>query len=105
MEDFTEKIFKIAPSVAKILKKNVKSRDDDNLLMCLVWESQKIKPYTRFTAFKRNLVKGNFATPETITRCRRKLQEKHVELRGDNYAERHNEEEKVRNQIKLSFDF
>ena len=40
-----------------------------------------------------------FAEVEPITRCRRKLQEKHPELRGELYEKRHQMKESVKEEI------
>jgi hypothetical protein len=45
------------------------------------------------------MVNGNLPSPDTITRARRKIQEKHPELRGVNYVERQKLEKQVRENI------
>ena len=97
---------KVAPLVASILRENQIARDDDNLLCVMVWERQHvIKPNTKFITFKKGLISGKYAQADTITRTRRKLQEKHAELRGDLYDERHTAEEIMANQMKFEFDY
>lgn len=89
--------------VIDILKKDVDSRDDDSVLMLRVWDAQGILPSTRFTSFGRKIEDREIALPKTIWRARQQLQAKYVELRGEKYAERHNEEveEKETSQISM----
>ena len=49
--------------------------------------------------FLQIMVNGNLPSPDTITRARRKIQEKHPELRGVNYVERQKLEKQVRENI------
>jgi len=103
-QDFIEKILKIMPTVAQVIKKDLEARDDDNILIVRVWEKQGAKGDYSFDKIKEMLYLGKLATPESITRSRRKLQEKNVELRGKLYKERHEIEKLMRNQIKMNFD-
>lgn len=104
-ENIYQVIVRITPTVAHILKKNKGARDDDNLLCTLVWKIQGMKNNSQFRTFRNNLLKGRYSTPESITRCRRKLQEHNEELRGKLYASRHEMEAYMLNQLKLEFDF
>jgi len=45
------------------------------------------------------MVNGNLPSPDTITRARRKIQEKHPELRGVKYEEKQKFEKQVRENI------
>lgn len=103
-ENFIDKIIKITPIVISILKEDINSRDDDNLLCSLVWKKQGAKDFMNFDSFHKKLITGKFATPESITRSRRRLQEKYPELRGDLYSVRHEQEQLLlKNQIKMDF--
>jgi hypothetical protein len=42
---------------------------------------------------------------ESITRCRRKLQEEHTYLRGEKWAERHRIQEDVKEELKNWKDY
>ncbi|HWY11332.1 MAG TPA: hypothetical protein VN026_08405 [Bacteroidia bacterium] len=103
-KDFLENILKIMPTVASILKKDLETRDDDNILISKVWEHQGAKSHYTFEKIKEMLYLGKIATPETITRSRRKLMEKHVELRGKLYNERHQYEKLFSKQIKMNLE-
>lgn len=101
IQSFFEQMIKISPLVASILKKDLEARDDDNILCILVWKAQGAKEKSSFKQFKYNLILNKFATPETITRSRRKIQEKNSSLRGELYKQRHQAEEDMRSQLKL----
>lgn len=100
---FLEKIEFVKPLVAKTLKNDLPSRDDDDILYTATWEQQADLSELSYLQFKSKLILGELSTPETISRSRRLLQEKHVELRGEKYEPRHRAEELMRNQIKMEF--
>lgn len=100
---FMEKIQQIKPIVLSILKENMDARDDDNILCTCVWQKQGATSELSYLKFQLKLIMGEFATPESITRSRRSLQEKFEILRGLNYADRHKAEELMRRQTKLEF--
>lgn len=98
-----EQIRKIAPLVAHILKREFKTRDDDNVLYIEVWKHQGMKEGKSFKKFKYKLIMGIYASPDTIGRARRKLQQKYKELRGAKYKERHDAEKEMSNQMSFQF--
>lgn len=100
-QNFADKVRKIKPTVALILKRDLDARDDDNLLCCLLWELQGAKPNMKFKEFRRRVIMGELATPESITRSRRLLQEKYPDLRGEYYNERHEQEELLKRQLRM----
>lgn len=102
-QDFYQQMLKIAPLVLEILKKNEKSRDYDNLLYILVWKAQGLKETDSCKKFKYGLIIGKYASPETIGRARRKIQEneQYKHLRGKMYKQRQLAENKLRNQLSL----
>lgn len=99
-----QKMNVVKPLVRAILKSDFPSRDDDNLLCVRVWEAQGSKPNMKLINFENKLIEGKFALPESITRSRRSLQEKYVSLRGNLFEERHQAEQKYKNQYKLDLD-
>jgi len=109
MENFLDKILKVKPIVLEILKTNLESRDDDNILILNVWEKQfkietkKIDEFNNYIEFKHLLLNGRLSPPESITRSRRKLQEDNIELRGKLYDERQKQEKIIKNQLKIDF--
>lgn len=98
-----EQIIRIAPLVAEILSKNLKSRDDDNILCIAVWKRQGMKEGESFKKFKYKLIIGKCSMPESISRCRRRLQQKNESLRGLLYNERHDAEKEMSNQMSFPF--
>ena len=101
-----KQIERIKPMIANILKKDLESRDDDNILLIRVWKKQRIKENMSFKEFKYKLIMGKIALPETIMRARRLIQANpdYAHLRGKLYAERHNAEETMKTQLKLFED-
>ena len=55
--------------------------------------------------FLHELSKGNVMSSESITRCRRKLQEEHTYLRGNKWAERHRMQKDVKEELKNWKDY
>ena len=49
--------------------------------------------------FLTDFANGKFPFPDTITRVRRRLQEKEPELRGENYKKRHQHDDDVKKSI------
>lgn len=90
--------------ITHVLVKKPKTRQDDFLLILQVWilelgdeadESLKSSMRTLLTAFR----DGKISNFETIRRCRQKIQEQVVNLRGSNYRIRHEHAEGVRESI------
>ena len=80
-------------------------RDNDNKLIATVWhkllketdiDSREISGWTLLT----HLGKGDLPTPESITRCRRKLQEEIPSLRGTTWEKRHKKQDEVKTELK-----
>lgn len=97
-----KEIKKLNNKVKELLFRSKKSRDNDNLLIALTWLEQnprlKEEDYS-FKQFARDFIDGKYASTEAVTRCRRKLQEKHELLRGNKYYERRNLCEQVKEEI------
>lgn len=76
-------MFKTVENIVKeILTRDVRSRSDDRLLVCQVYEELGVN--TQYTSFREVMVElTGLPSVETITRARRKLQE-----RGDFGADR-----------------
>ena len=100
-QSYFEQMLKIYPLVAKVLTKDFDTRDDDNVLDFRIWKRQGAKESWTFKKLKYNVIMGRLASPSTIERSRRRLQEKNPSLRGKMYKQRHNAEEAMRNQMKL----
>lgn len=106
--DFVNSVIKIIPLVTSVLRNDFKSRDDDNILLLTIWDIQATKlkkDINLYEDFRQMLLNGDLALPSTVVRTRRRLQLKHVELRGEKYYERQKSDRIVRNQIRLNLDF
>lgn len=103
MTTFANKMISVKPMVLKVLQENAESRDDDNLLILCVWEKQAEKEICEFSELKTMLISNRLSTPSSIVRSRRSIQLKNVSLRGLLYAERHNQEIIMKNQMKIEF--
>jgi hypothetical protein len=89
--------------VEAILKRNIPSRDSDNVLLAEVWRDEyalKSLDDDGYIAFLVSLHLGQLSTPESITRVRRKLQETNPLLRGDKYKKRHSLQETVKEELR-----
>lgn len=88
--------------VQKLLEKEPKYRDNDNLLIAEIWISEMNEIELGSTqVFLANFARGKFTSAESITRVRRKIQEHNEHLRGEKYNERHEvHEPNVRGEIR-----
>ena len=79
--------------VKALLIKKPELRDNDSALIATVWwyQSQDISDKTEFL---RRFANKKYTNPESIRRCRQKLQELNPDLRGDNWNKEHNTKEK-----------
>jgi len=97
-------ILKHKDSVIALLKSHPHLRDDDNKLVANIWHkhlkdagmlSKDITAEKFLELFSENKIPN----AQSIRRIRRKLQEEFKELRGEKWRERHNEQEKVKDQL------
>jgi len=95
------KVLEISNTVKRLLFVEPKTRDSDELLILKVWEKQ--NPNLRnisFVLFATGFVNKKFASPRSISRARRKLQQEFKELRGNNYIKRMNHQEQVKEDLR-----
>jgi hypothetical protein len=80
--------------VRQLLEQYPQTRDNDNLLMSLIWrrESHLFNFFSRFEC-------GKLTSPETIRRCRQSLQKANPELRGKMYELRQKHQAKVKKDL------
>ncbi len=92
--------------VRDILLANIATRDDDSLLATEVWKQQlkeegfNVQNMQTITFFK-IYQSGVLSNHDTITRCRRLIQEKEPSLRGYNYLKRQSNQKVVKEKIKI----
>jgi hypothetical protein len=99
---FRESFLRIKPTVLKILETYPETRDNDILLMITIWDLQ--SKLESFGEFKRLLLDGYLAIPQSIVRARQKIQEENIHLRGLSYERRKKIELEISNQIKINFE-
>ena len=75
------------------------SRDNDRLLCATVWWKQMDRTSPSDEGFLSMYVNKQLTTADSITRCRRKLQEEDKTLRGDKWYERKGRAEEVKQEI------
>lgn len=79
-----EKIKAIKPRVKQLLENYPYLRESDNKLIASIWNSEIRQRGIGATEFFRQFGNGRFTSPESIRRCRQKLQQDNPELRGQN---------------------
>ena len=96
-------IKKLEEQVETVLNKYPDTRDNDQMLISLVWMNtvgkdrlKKMSGWDLLTMLSRK----QLPNPESIRRSRQKLQENNEDLRGDKYKLRHQYEKDVKKEIK-----
>jgi hypothetical protein len=95
-----KQLIKVQDFVKKSLETYPKLRDNDVRLVATYYYNN-IPNINEMSAieFLEVMVNGNLPSPDTITRARRKIQEKHPELRGVKYEEKQKLEAEFRQNI------
>tara|TARA_R110002095_G_scaffold43420_4_gene39375 strand:+ start:851 stop:1171 length:321 start_codon:yes stop_codon:yes gene_type:complete len=90
--------------ITKLLTAQPDLRDEDYILMAEIWliEVNSKCPIKHLSAmdFLRILSAGGLTSAESITRCRRKVQQEIPSLRGEYYKARHKEQIEVKQELK-----
>ena len=92
---------KIQEMVEKSLQEDIRARDNDMRLVALIWHKElgilkdKCMPMLELIAYNKVT---NF---ESVSRCRRKLQELYPDLRGKKYKERHLKQEEIKKDLQI----
>ena len=98
-----QKMFNVLEEVTGLLKKHSRLRDSDNLLVSTLWWKYYGDQHCRHATIMSlltDLSSDKLPSFETVSRCRRKLQEEIVSLRGDKWHKRHDAEETVKKELK-----
>ena len=97
---------KIGTKISKVeslLQSKPHLKDNDNLLLANIWESElkemDIDP-AKVSVFLALYGLGHLSNAESIRRCRQKLQQENPELRGNNYKGRQISSDKVKDELK-----
>ena len=97
-----QKMTKVLDQVKDLLTNHPHLRDDDERLMATMWfkhMEEKLEEMSAFDLLKQ-LATSNLPSYESISRCRRKLQEECPELRGEKWDKRHKAQEDVKEDLK-----
>lgn len=82
--------------IQELLIKHPHLRNSDSKLLATVWFNT-IKPLEEsWMDFLAILANGDLVSPESVRRCRQKLQEMHPSLRGELWYKRHKMQEQVK---------
>ena len=95
-----KKLFSVIDEVEKFLTRYPVLRDDDEKLMANIWNSH-IGNLEDVDGKEILSMLANHELPsyESISRCRRKLQEECPNLRGDKWHERHKRADNIKKEI------
>ena len=92
--------------VKKILQDYPDTRDDDMILYgTIIAQNTAVSHYTRLLEALHNHKEYNLPSYESVTRARRKVQEKEESLRGHRYDKRKQLEEEYREHYRGEEDF
>lgn len=81
-----KEIFTMVGKVEEYLSKYKSLRDDDNRLMSNIWAEQSRSKGRKLSEFLPMFANGELANPESIKRCRQKLQENNPQYRGNKWG-------------------
>jgi len=79
---------KLSDKVKNILIRNPETRDDDMLLLSLIWNQEKV--FSDAMDLLASIGAGQLPNPESVRRSRQLLQQENPSLRGDKYKKRQN---------------
>ena len=96
-----DKMSNILDKVVNLLTKYPPLRDSDERLAANIWYYD-INNIDKLTAKEllESFAKGKLHSYESISRCRRKIQEENSELRGLKWDKRHKWQKKIKDEIK-----
>jgi hypothetical protein len=89
--------------IFKLLQDHKHLRDDDYKLIANIWHSELKVLGVQHDKALATYAQGKLTAAESITRCRRKLQEMHGNLRGEKYMQRLKEQQNVIEDLKTNF--
>ena len=95
------KIIRLVDKVTRLLRDKAVLRDNDRRLTCNIWWKSVPNPkLLMFEDFIALYIKGKVPESDSITRCRRKVQEENQELRGKSWDLRHGLEDAVKEELR-----
>ena len=99
-----KKLFVVMDEVEKMLLLYPSLRDNDERLMANIWYKfigDNTLTYTSGFNVLSMLSKGKLPSYESISRCRRKIQELKPKLRGEKWTERQKRAKKIKKEIAI----
>jgi hypothetical protein len=94
---------KMTLTVLRLLRQFPEMRDNDQLLIATIWaeemEQQGLPTHLPIAHFFKMLSQNKLTSSETIVRVRRRIQEDFDFLRGEKYAKRQANQEKVKKDL------
>ena len=97
-----KKLFSVMDEVEKMLLMYPSLRDNDERLMANIWYKfigDNTLTYTSGFNVLSMLSKGKLPSYESVSRCRRKIQELKPKLRGEKWTERQKRAKKIKKEI------
>ena len=99
-----KKLFSVIKEVEKLLTKHPILRDNDEKLMAFIWadyigKKENMNGPETWKDVIRLLSKGKLPSYESVSRCRRKIQETNPDLRGEKWIKRHKRSESIKKNI------
>ena len=95
------KIIRLTDKITGLLTVKSDLRDDDRRLICNIWWKSVSNPeLLMFEDFIKLYIDGKVPESDSITRCRRKVQELNKELRGRSWDLRHGLEDEIKDELK-----
>ena len=97
-----KKLFSVMNEVEKMLLMYPGLRDNDERLMANIWAKflgDNTITYSSGFNLLTMLAKGKLPSYESISRCRRKIQEIHPHLRGEKWEQRHKRAKTIKKEI------
>ena len=93
---------KIQDKVTKYLEQKPSLRDDDRKLIATIWwnEIGSDKRYWTAMQLLDSFCSKELTSPESIRRCRQRVQQLNPQLRGNKYSDRHQSQKKWVNEVK-----
>lgn len=98
--------------VRTYLKHFPRTRDDDNMLIASIWAREVNLNFKRdcdtgmsADEFLTNFATGKFSSPESIRRCRQKLQQENPQYRGHKWYLRHKQSQVTKDDLNNTPEF
>jgi len=96
-----KKIVRLTDRVVRLLTIKSDLRDNDRRLTCNIWWKSVSNPeLLMFEDFIKLYIKGDVPESDSITRCRRKVQEENKDLRGESWDLRHGLEKEIIDELR-----